>query len=143
MKSPARLINAAVLAGLLLSACTTTGEPEVVAESPRPEGPGYRLTEKDVDVPSLSAFRMQPATMLYDHFGSPTLVRREGDAELRQYRIETPFGTCVLLAAVYDQRGYPLHIEHMAVRENGAPAAEPVHCLREFAFSHKMAAPGS
>ena len=103
--------------------------------APTPEPRTYRLTEADIAVPPPHLFLSQRAEMLDDHFGTPNLIRKEGQAEVRQYLTEAPFGTCVVLAILYDGRGLEPRIDHLTVRENGTEAAEPIHCLREVAFA--------
>lgn len=119
-----------------LSACSLTGGKKEVALAPIPEPERtYRLTENDVQVPPPHLFLSQSSEMLGEYFGKPGLVRREGEAQVHQYRTEAPFGTCVVLAVLYEGRGFEPRIDHFSVRENGAPAKEPIHCLRELAFA--------
>ena len=122
---------------LTLSACgVTTGKKEVALD-PFPQAERtYRLTESDVKVPLPHLFLSQSGDMLAQYFGMPDLVRKEGEAEARQYRTEAPFGTCVLLAVLYEGRGLEPRIDHLSVRENGRKASDPIHCLRELAFAN-------
>ena len=103
--------------------------------APQPEARTHRLSDADISVPPLSRFLNKSPQTLEETFGAPVLVRREGEAEIRQYVAEAPYGRCVLLAVLYEDRGYGWRTDLLSVRENGTEAANPIHCLREIAFA--------
>jgi hypothetical protein len=129
--------------GLLLSACSLTGGEKSPAGLragivPAKEAPRtYRLTEADITVPPVHMFLGNKVQMLETYFGAPGLTRKEGEAQILQFVTQTPFGTCSVLAFVYEDRGLEPTITHISVREGSEIAAEPIHCLRELAMSQR------
>lgn len=126
----------ALLTGLLMAGCTTTEGPPA-ADSPTPQLPTApyngmtALPEVDSDPQQLMGL---DHTALNKKLGKPALIRRDGNAEIWQYRADR----CVLDLFLY---GMAKRVEHVDLRIRGDGSEGSVRNC--FAGMLRAATPGT
>lgn len=127
----------ALLTGLLMAGCTTTEGPTAADGSPTPQLPAApyngmtALPGVDSDPQQLMGL---DHTALNKKLGKPALIRRDGNAEIWQYRADR----CVLDLFLY---GVAKRVEHVDLRNRGDGSEGSVRNC--FAGMLRAATPGT